>query len=217
MKRPLLKFDLSSIPDGATMVSAQLTMNLTGIYGGGEYFTSVWRMTTDNSTEETVTWNSYAQTGAVSVAILSGASLLGDRVWNIRMADWAYAEDLLDNAVTFMARWDDSGGGYETDGYYKANSYSSKEGTVAPTLRIEYTAAPSAPPPTLDIRNTFPGIVCVSWPTSAEGFGLVKRANLDPGNWETVTNAPSVNGARKEVLLPVGSAQLYFRLSKPAP
>ena len=136
VKRPLLKFDLSSLPDGATVLSAELTLQLVGIYGGQGHFTSVWRMPNDNWAEETVTWDSYDQTGAVSVAILPGAVEIGSRVWNISMADWTYAEDLLDNAVTFMVRWDDSGGFYETDGYYKANNYSSKEGTSAATLTL---------------------------------------------------------------------------------
>ena len=77
----------------------------------------------------------FAQTGPVAVAILPPVHETVTRVWDIRMADWNYAEDLLDNAVTFMTRWDNSAPyRYETDGYYKANSYSSKEGTTAPTL-----------------------------------------------------------------------------------
>jgi hypothetical protein len=136
--RPLFMFDLSSIPDDATLLSAQLTLQLAGIYGGYLHPTTAWRMPNDNWVEETVTWNSYDQTGAVSVAILPPATQLGSRVWNITIADWTYAEDLLDNAVTFMTRFDDSSYGHETDGYYKANSYSSMEGPVAPTLMIEY-------------------------------------------------------------------------------
>jgi hypothetical protein len=143
-KRPLFKFDLSSIPDGATILSARLTIALQGIYGGQGHSTTVWRMPNDNWYETNVTWNSYPQTGAVVVASLPGTGQLGDRVWHIQLADWPYAADLADDAVTFQTRWDADGyGGSEGDGYYKANSYSSKEGTVAPTLQIEFTPPPS--------------------------------------------------------------------------
>ena len=137
-KRPLLKFDLSTIPAGATVISARLTIQLAGIYGGQGHDSSVWRMPNDTWAEETVTWNSYDQTGAVCVAVLGGASEHGPRVWNITMADWTYEADLLDHAVTFMVRWHDSAAGNETDGVYKWNTHSSKEGTVAPTLTIEF-------------------------------------------------------------------------------
>ena len=82
-KRPLLKFDLSSIPDGATIVSARLTLGLQGIYGGQGHSTTLWRMPNDNWNETTVTWNTYTQAGAVAVASLPGTNDLGARVWDI--------------------------------------------------------------------------------------------------------------------------------------
>ena len=138
IKRPLLKFDLSQIPAGANVISAHLTLQLTGIYGGQGHESSVWRMPNDAWTEETVTWNSYDQSGAVAIAVLAGTNEHGPRTWNISMSDWTSEADLLDHAVTFMVRWHDFDSGYETDGYYKANSFSSKEGTAAPTLTIEF-------------------------------------------------------------------------------
>jgi hypothetical protein len=57
------------------------------------------------------------------------------------------------------------------------------------------------------------GGVLLSWPASAEGFGLVSRTNLTTGTWESVTNVPFQNGDRKEVLLPANTpAQRFFRL-----
>ncbi|MCC6971721.1 MAG: DNRLRE domain-containing protein [Phycisphaerales bacterium] len=144
IKRPLLRFDLSQVPAGATVISARLTLQLIGIYGGQGHESSVWRMPNDAWAEETVTWNSYDQSGAVYVAVLAGTNEHGPRIWNIDMSDWNYAEDLADGAVTFMVRWHDFASGYETDGVYKANSFSSKEGTAAPTLTIEYEAGCAA-------------------------------------------------------------------------
>ena len=138
IKRPLLKFDLSQIPAGATVLSARLTLQLAGIYGGQGHDSSVWRTPNDAWTEESVTWNSYDQSGAVFVAVLGGAHDYGPRDWLINLSNWDYAQDLLDHAVTFMVRWHDSAAGYETDGVYKWNTHSSKEGPVPPTLTIEF-------------------------------------------------------------------------------
>jgi len=60
-----------------------------------------------------------------------------------------------------------------------------------------------------------PGGVLLSWPASAASFGLVSRTNLTAGIWEFVTNAPSLNGDRKEVLLPANTpVQRFFRLAQ---
>ena len=57
------------------------------------------------------------------------------------------------------------------------------------------------------------GGVLLSWPASAASFGLASRTNLTAGTWESVTNAPSLNGDRKEVLLPANTpVQRFFRL-----
>ena len=68
------------------------------------------------------------------------------------------------------------------------------------------------PPPTLAVSFVSGGVQ-LSWPASAEGYALVSRPDLAPGNWETVTNAPALNGSRKEVLVPAATAsQRFFRL-----
>lgn len=215
-KRPLLKFDLSSIPDGATILSARLTMELQGIYGGQGHSTTVWRMPNDNWNETNVTWNSYSQTGAVVVASLPGTGQLGDRVWHIQLADWPYAADLADDAVTFQTRWETDGyGGWEGDGYYKANSYSSKEGSVAPTLRIEYASAPAAPMLSITRTNEF---ITVFWTAPSDGWRL-ERTNALGGasaTWPPVpppyrTNAGTVSATFTNA--PAVGNQ-FFRLHK---
>ena len=139
-RRPLLKFDLSPIPDGWTLLSAVLTLQLVYIHPTSwpTFASEAWRMPNDNWVEATVTWNSYDQTGAVAVATNVLDAAIGPRVWNIRIADWNYAEDLLDNAVTFQTRW-----GLENNQWLKHVAYSSKEGTVVPTFRIEYLPCPA--------------------------------------------------------------------------
>lgn len=69
LARPLLKFDLSAIPDGSTVLSAALTVEQV-FYNPNSWLSfsvELWRMTNDNWAEATVTWNSYCQTGAVRV------------------------------------------------------------------------------------------------------------------------------------------------------
>lgn len=140
IKRPLLRFDLSQLPDGATITSARLNLTLQGIYGGQGHLSALHRLPNDAWAEDTVTWNSFDQSGPVTIATLPGADELGERTWTIDLDEWNWAADLEDGAVTLLVRWHDWEGGAESDGYYKANTYSSKEGSAPPTLVIEYDA-----------------------------------------------------------------------------
>lgn len=55
--------------------------------------------------------------------------------------------------------------------------------------------------------------VHLTWPTTPLGYGLVSRVDLSVGNWDAVTNPPSVNGNWKELLLPTAPhPQRFFRL-----
>ena len=69
------------------------------------------------------------------------------------------------------------------------------------------------PPPTLAVSLATGGVL-LSWPAVYQSYGLLSRSEIAPGNWETVTNVPSLNGAQKEVLLPAGGTQRFFLLSK---
>ncbi len=135
--RPLFKFDLSSIPDGRALLSAQLTLEQVGPADWSGFPAEVWRLPNDNWVEGTVTWNSYDQAGGLEVATFQGPQEAGPRVFDIRIADWNYAQDVLDDSVTFQTRW-----GAELNQQYKRLRYSSKEGAVVPILRIEYDPVP---------------------------------------------------------------------------
>lgn len=216
-KRPLLKFNLSSIPDNVTLTSARLTMQETGVYGGEEYFTALSRMPNDDWLEETVTWNSYDQTGAVLVAILPFDNA-GTRMWSISLASWNYAQDLADNSVTFLVRWYvDIHGGTETNDVLKSVSYSSKEGTNPPTLEIEYsTNAPA--PPLMDIAR--PGnTIVVSWPVSAGDWSLECTNSLNSLSvpWSLVPPPYQTNGDTISVTFTntPAAGNRFFRLHKP--
>lgn len=93
---------------------------------------------------------------------------------------------------------------------------------VFPALSVRFELQPHT-----SYRGTIPvrvavslrsGGVLLSWPASAEGFGLVSRTELSPGTWETVTNWPVLNGAYKKVLLPATHpGQRLFQLIKRGP
>jgi hypothetical protein len=215
IKRPLLMFDLSSIPDSAAVTSAQLTLQRTGSYGGDGYFTALSRMTNDNWLETTVTWNSYNQTNAVVVATLP-SEINNLRTWQISLAQWAFAEDLADDAVTFMLRWDvDIYGGTETDAVYKANDYSSKEGSTPPTLRIEYTTTVPASPQLMITRSN--KAVIVSWPLPADGWVLEWTNTLSQvsASWPQIPPPYQTNGANLQFTEPSPTGTEFYRLHKP--
>lgn len=139
-RRPLLKFDLSSVPDDSTVLSAQLTLQQLR-FGAGSWTgfpANVWRMPDDNWVEETATWGNYNQTGGTDVAVLQPPHSDGPRTWDIRIADWNYTQDLSDNAVTFQMRWGD-----ELSQHLKDIFYSSKEGTVVPVLTLNAVPEPA--------------------------------------------------------------------------
>ncbi|MCX6874934.1 MAG: LamG domain-containing protein [Verrucomicrobia bacterium] len=58
-----------------------------------------------------------------------------------------------------------------------------------------------------------PGAVRLSWPGAADGYWLQATTDLTPGSWETVTDAPSLIGARMEIVLPtVTHPRRFFQL-----
>jgi hypothetical protein len=126
-------------------------------------------------------------------------------VWNIRIADWNYAQDLLDDAVTFETRW--QGG----DNFWLFTGFSSKEGTVAPTLRIEYI-------PVLTITQT-DDLITVSWSGPADGW-LLERTNVLSGAsapWPVVPPPYETNGGTVSMTFTNTPAveNQFFRLHKP--
>lgn len=92
-----------------------------------------------------------------------------------------------------------SGGGYTLTGGFWAHPGSS-------TLEA---------PPTLHIsRLGFK--VRISWPNPSTGFRLQQATSpTAPVAWADVTSSPVVAGEAKEVTLPAGSVQRFFRLYKP--
>lgn len=137
-RRPMLKFDLSSIPDGYTVLFAHLIVEQVGSADWSGFPVEAWRMPTDEWSEATATWNSYDQDGGVKVSTLQAPQVPGQRTFDIGLAEWDYAADLLDDTVTFQTRWGD-----EFSQQYKRLRFGSKEGSFVPTLSVEAVPEPA--------------------------------------------------------------------------
>ena len=58
--------------------------------------------------------------------------------------------------------------------------------------------------------------LAVSWPTSADGYGLETARNLSQSAiWNSVTNVPVIVGTQNEITNAVTSGAGYYRLKKP--
>jgi hypothetical protein len=73
------------------------------------------------------------------------------------------------------------------------------------------TIADNDTPPTLFIRAT-PNGVALSWPTQANGFGLVSSLIIPTTNWVPVTNTPFLEGTRFVVTNSTTSSNRFYRL-----
>ena len=60
------------------------------------------------------------------------------------------------------------------------------------------------------------GNLAVSWPTSADGYGLQTASNLSQSAiWNSVTNVPGIVGTQNAITSAVTSGAGYYRLKKP--
>lgn len=143
-QRPLLKFDLSSIPDASVINSASLWVYDTN-GNGPTNDEELFRSNRDDWSEDSVTWNNYLNDPSNPVALAS-VYVREDHpgygryyAWDIDMAAWDYTTDLADDYVTFMLKFY-----YEGDGYYRWNQFASKEATAGqhPYLEIKYAPVP---------------------------------------------------------------------------
>jgi hypothetical protein len=86
-------------------------------------------------------------------------------------------------------------------------------GTIFVADNMSVTLAPV--PPALHIA-CLTNQVQIAWPTNASGFTLQANTNLFYTNsWDSVTNAPEVNGDQNTVTLPVEAAPSFYRLKRP--
>ncbi len=67
-------------------------------------------------------------------------------------------------------------------------------------------------PPSLRIDTSANSAVVLSWPTPAATFAVQQSPTLNPPNWITVTERPSVVAGRNQVVLPAPAGPMFYRL-----
>ncbi|MBN1555040.1 MAG: DNRLRE domain-containing protein [Phycisphaerae bacterium] len=141
----ILKFDLSEIPNSATILGA--TLHLYCLATCDEYVYA-YRVSDDNWDENTVTWNTYLPdtTDPAKSTYLDTQRVYvpsnGDywETWNLMALNWQ--ADLADNLLTLMLTADP-----QSSHYYSPANMASKEyelGSKIPYIEIEYTPEPAS-------------------------------------------------------------------------
>ena len=198
-RRVLVQFDLSAIPAGAILTSAQL-----GIWSGApnNYSYSdvqeVWRVENDAWNQSTVTWNNFVSGQSNYLAVLGGGVGQHYSVWDLNLNAWNPAADLTDGKLTVLLKYPATVEGDYINRqmtYYSRAVPSSNNGSglpdadIVPYLEITYTGNPPAiPPPLIQVLahtnnqtmlawNTFPG-----W-----SYQLQSNAALETTNWVACT------------------------------
>ncbi len=73
---------------------------------------------------------------------------------------------------------------------------------------------PGDPHLTIEISATSPNTVVLSWLANSDTWQLWQNADLAPGGWSTVSNAPVVIGGRNQVVLPHSAEKQFYRLQR---
>jgi hypothetical protein len=72
------------------------------------------------------------------------------------------------------------------------------------------------PMPLLSLWQPQPGTLAFTWPTNETSVVLQRNTDLTTTNWVTVTNAATVVGTNRQIIIsPLTGSGGFFRLSKP--
>ena len=142
----LIKFDLSSVPDGAVIESVSL--NLCALSTSDAYL-YIYRASDDDWSEDTVTFGSYSDSlQPADLTLLSAENIQvfgsGNKTWFDISLPTALTEDLSDGTLTILLSCGDVTYYYSLGAYITSTEYSdvSGSGDYDPYLCIAYVPEP---------------------------------------------------------------------------
>ena len=235
----LMKFDLSSIPAGATITDAQLNLYLV------ESDTDDQPADPPTSTADaTYTVGAYKPTVNPNLALATGFTYDGTNPWTpnsccfndipIAQSDISAVYTTLEvdktngfkawNLKTMVQEWLNTpatnyGVLLNSDPTKRADrfrAFASMEdisATKRPYLQVAYTSGSTGSGTSLAVVRSGNNLV-ISWPAAAVGFGLESTASLSPANWSPVTTPPVVVGNQVTVTVGMSGSATFYRLKK---
>jgi len=225
--RSYLRFDLSSIPPGSTIISAKLRLYCTEAdYKSDSSMTVVLHFSTDAWGETTITWNNqpFPTSPNPSENIIGSITWYGPndgknpvnewKEWNVPY-DIVQRELNSDNKISFMIRTD-----IEDQWVYGIwASFDSREATNPPVLEVTYTSAGNVVHSMTDVQ------VCLNLNTAAliqEGKLRSDLADLRFTAEDGVTELPwwvefgkNTNSTRIWVRVPSTPGKIYMYYGNP--
>lgn len=131
----------------------------------------------------------------------NGGSVSGGGVWSA--GSLAVVEASAQPGYVFL-NWTDAGDVVSTSASYSFTADANR------SLVANFIAQP-----TLSEVVPSPGAITLTWPAGATGWHLQECADLQLGNWTNSTRTVINTGGLKQVKVPAGSANAFFRLVHP--
>jgi hypothetical protein len=229
----LMKFDLSSIPAGATINNAELNLYLVESDTHAEAASAVYTVgahkltlnpnlalatgfTYDGTNPWTPNSCCFSDIPMAQSDITAAYTTLevdktnGFKAWNLK----TMVQEWLNTPATNYGVLLNSDATKPKDRYRAFASMEDITASKRPYLQVTYTSSSSSTGPSLGVAKSGNNLV-ISWPASSSGFNLQSTASLLPIIWSPVTTPPPVVvGDQVTVTVGLSGSATFYRLSK---